>query len=178
MSQPAQLVEWLAQVANGDNASLRALYDATSAKLFGVCLRVCQDRPGAEEALQEAYLRVWRSASCFDVGKGSAIAWLCMIARNCAIDWRRANPVPLRDDSADEIADEPFADFSSDSDRNQDLMRCMETLADNQALAVRAAFYGGLSYSEVSQQLGVPLGTLKSWIRRAMLSLRECIDHD
>jgi RNA polymerase sigma-70 factor (ECF subfamily) len=172
----ARLADLMDKVATGDQAALRQLYTLTSAKLFGVCLRVAQDRSGAEEALQDAYIKIWRKAGYFDTARASPIAWMCAIARNCAIDWRRAQahvPQPL-DDAAisDLVPREPLAD----SDQQHHLLDCVAGLKDAESRAVRFAFYEGLSHSELAARLALPLGTLKSLMRRAILALRKCVD--
>jgi RNA polymerase sigma factor (sigma-70 family) len=179
----ARLVALLAQAGAGRTDALEALYRLTSAKLFGVILRVTQgDRAAAEEILQDSFVKIWRKAALFDEAKASPITWLATIARNTAIDWRRANaqaPVPLsEDDAASELAlliVDGEAELAARSTRHH-ILDCIARLEPQQASAVRTAFYDGLSHSELAAHLAVPLGTLKSWIRRAMIALRECID--
>jgi RNA polymerase sigma factor (sigma-70 family) len=179
----ARLIALLVRVSAGEQAALRSLYDLTSAKLFGVILRITAgDRAAAEEVLQDSYVKVWRKASLFDPGKASAITWLCTIARNAAIDWRRSNallPQPLsQEDAASELADmsvDAQADMESRSMRHH-ILNCLGQLEPQQAQAVKTAFFDGLTHSELSAHMAVPLGTLKSWIRRAMSVLKDCID--
>lgn len=175
MSQ-AQLSNLLVAVAAGDSAALRQLYTLTSAKLFGVCLRVTQDRSGAEEALQDAYVKVWRKADYFDAARATPIAWMCAIARNAAIDWRRAQGrVP------DAVDDAALAELMPQiahegADQQHHLLDCVAQLKEAESRAVRFAFYEGLSHSELAVRLALPLGTLKSLMRRAILALRKCVD--
>ena len=171
----ARLVKLLAAVANGDEAALRQLYTLTSAKLFGICLRATQDRSGAEEALQDAYIKIWRKAAYFDATRASPIAWMCAIARNCAIDWRRAQaraPTPLDDAALNDLT----PDVAPDRGDGHHLLDCVGQLKDAESRAVRFAFYEGLSHSELAVRLALPLGTLKSLMRRAILALRKCVD--
>ncbi len=171
-----RLAELLTQVAAGDQPALRALYTLTSAKLFGVCLRITQDRMGAEEALQDAYVKIWRKAAYFDSGKASPIAWMCAIARNCAIDWRRTQgraPVPVEDAALHDLMPEQGDEDGTDG---HNLLDCVAQLQEREARAVRFAFYEGLSHSELAVRLAIPLGTLKSLMRRAILTLRKCVD--
>jgi RNA polymerase sigma factor (sigma-70 family) len=101
-----RLVLALAQVADGDQLALREVYDSTCAKLFGVCLRICQDREAAEDVLQNVYIEIWHRAGRFDGTRASPVTWLCAIARNAAIDWRRANgTVHLPESAAAAVAD-------------------------------------------------------------------------
>lgn len=172
----ARLAELLTEVARGDGAALRQLYLLTSAKLFGVCLRVAQDRSGAEEALQDAYVKIWRKAGYFDAARASPIAWMCAIARNAAIDWRRAQghvPQPADDAALDDLMPATTGDGA---DQRHDLLDCVAQLKDAESRAVRFAFYEGLSHSELAARLALPLGTLKSLMRRAILALRKCVD--
>lgn len=171
----ARLTALLTSVAGGDHAALRQLYDLTSAKLFGVCLLAAQDRMGAEEAMQDAYVKIWRKAGYFDAMRASPIAWMCAIARNCAIDWRRAQarvPAPLEDAALDALMPEQAADH----DGTHHLLDCVAQLKEAESRAVRFAFYEGLSHSELAARLALPLGTLKSLMRRAILALRKCVD--
>lgn len=174
-----RLTTALAQVADGDRAALRTVYDMTSAKLFGVCLRICQDREVAEDILQDVYIKVWTRAGRFDASRASPITWLCTIARNAAIDWRRATggPVLLPEDAAADVADASLsAPEVIDADRERArIFTCLDTLDDKQRGAIRSAFYDGLSYPQLADRMSVPLGTMKSWIRRGLLQLKACL---
>jgi RNA polymerase sigma factor (sigma-70 family) len=172
----ARLAEYLRAVSTGDHKALRQLYALTSAKLFGVCLRAAQDRSGAEEALQDAYVKIWRKAGYFDSAQASPIAWMCAIARNCAIDWRRAQgrlPSPASDE---ELAGLLPEQAEQDAGLGHHLLDCVAQLKEAESRAVRFAFYEGLSHSELAVRLALPLGTLKSLMRRAILRLKECVD--
>ncbi len=179
----ARLSALLAQAGTGRTDALEAAYRLTSAKLFGIILRVTQgDRAAAEEILQDSFVKIWRKAALFDETKASPITWMATIARNTAIDWRRANtgvPAPLsQDDAASELAAlvvDGEAELVARSTRHH-ILDCIARLDPQHARAVRTAFYDGLSHSELAVHMAVPLGTLKSWIRRAMVALRECID--
>ncbi len=174
MSQAA-LAALLRAVAGGDQAALRELYDRTSAKLFGVCLLAAGDRAAAEEALQDAYLKIWRKAGYFDPARASPIAWMCAIARNAAIDARRARgtlPEPV-DDAA--LAQNNAAAAAHAADQHH-LLDCVDGLPPAEARAVRLGFFEGLTHRELALRLAMPLGTLKSLMRRAILALRNCID--
>ncbi|GFE76915.1 sigma-70 family RNA polymerase sigma factor [Novosphingobium sp. TCA1] len=165
--------------ATGDPVGLRRVYDMTCAKLFGICLRICGDREAAEDVLQDVYVKVWRRAGAFDPNRASPITWLATIARNAAIDWRRADH---RFDFAPEgvaltIADEsPLADAVVEGeDQSRRLRLCLEGLQPQQSLAIRRAFLDGLTYQELAECAGIPLGTVKSWIRRGMQKLKDCL---
>lgn len=177
-----RLVEALVATGSEDRAAFRTLYDLTSAKLFGVCLRICGDRQAAEDVLSDVYMTVWRRAGAFEPGRASPISWLATIARNRAIDWRRS---ATRQPSApiDEIAD--IADDAPSSvdrllldEREARLFTCLEELEDRQRDAIRTAFFDGLTYAEIAAQRAVPLGTMKSWVRRGLLRLKDCLGVD
>ena len=177
----SQLVAALARVAGGDRAALQIVYRDTSAKLFGVCLRILNDRSEAEDVLQEVYLTVWRKAASFDPARASPITWLVAIARNRSIDrlragagGRRMEPI----DAAEEVRDPAPAalELVEASQQASRLGMCLEQLEPRQAVAIRAAFMDGNTYDELAERMSVPLGTMKSWIRRGLLKLRDCLE--
>ena len=170
----------LAQVAGGSQAAFAELYERTSAKLFGICLRILKDRNEAEDILQDVYVNVWRRADRFDPERASPITWLAVLARNCAIDRLRAQG-PRQIETIDAALD--IADDSEDAptglERQQDAARlthCLGELEDKQRAVIRSAFFDGFTYSELAARLDVPLGTMKSWIRRGLMRLRECLE--
>jgi RNA polymerase sigma-70 factor (ECF subfamily) len=176
-----RLVSALARVADGDQDALREVYDSTSAKLFGVCLRICQDREAAEDVLQQVYIKIWHRAGRFDGHRASPITWLCAIARNAAIDWRRANAtVHLPESAAAAVADtSPLApELIEGAQQRARIFDCLEMLEDRPRSAIRAAFFDGLTYSQLAEAMAVPLGTLKSWVRRGLIQLRGCVGDD
>lgn len=180
--QRTELQSALMRVAEQDRDALRTVYAMTSAKLYGVCLRICIDRGAAEDVLQNVYLKVWQRAGSFDPARASAIAWLCAIARNAAIDWRRSQryedplPADLADTLVDQSAD-PSAELAQSSERAQ-IFACLDELEPVRAAAIRAGFYQGLSYPEIAQAMDRPVGTVKSWIRRGLMQLKECLSRE
>jgi RNA polymerase sigma factor (sigma-70 family) len=177
----SQLVAALARVAGGDRAALKLVYQDTSAKLFGVCLRILNDKSEAEDVLQEVYLTVWRKAASFDPARASPITWLVAIARNRSIDrlravagGRRMEPI----EAAGEVRDPAPAavDVVAAAQQSSRLGSCLEQLESRQALAIRSAFLDGNTYEELAERMRVPLGTMKSWIRRGLLKLRDCLE--
>jgi RNA polymerase sigma-70 factor (ECF subfamily) len=158
---------------------MRAVYERTSAKLYGICLRVLGSEAEAEEALQETYVTVWRKAAVFDASRASPITWLAVLARNKAIDRLRARRAPAEHiDAALDIADEaPLAPELIDRARDRSrLAHCLDELEAKAAAAIRAAFLDGLSYPELAEREGVPLPTMKSWIRRGLIRLKGCLE--
>jgi RNA polymerase sigma-70 factor (ECF subfamily) len=173
------LVRALARVADGSEAGLRDVYARTSAKLFGICLRILSDRQEAEDALQDIYVTVWKRAGTFDADRASPVTWLATIARNRSIDRLRARGVrPFTTlDAAAEVADtrpDAVAGIEAAQERNR-LMLCLDTLEARQAGVIRAAFFGGSTYSELADASAVPLGTMKSWVRRGLIRLKACL---
>jgi RNA polymerase sigma factor (sigma-70 family) len=177
----SQLAAALARVAGGDRAALQIVYQDTSAKLFGVCLRILNDRGEAEDVLQEVYLTVWRKAASFDPARASPITWLVAIARNRSIDrlraaagGRRMDPI----DAAHEVRDPAPAavELVEAAQQSSRLRLCLEQLESRQSTAIRSAFLDGNTYDELAERMKVPLGTMKSWIRRGLLRLRDCLE--
>ena len=176
----AALSEALRRVASGEKNALETVYSATSAKLFGICLRILNDRQEAEDVLQEIYLGVWRRADSFDSSRASPITWLATLARNRAIDRlrslrRTAGADPVED--ALDIADAAPGALAVMESREEAmrLAGCLCELEERTAGVIRAAFFGGLTYSEMAERSNVPSGTMKSWIRRGMMKLKECL---
>ncbi|KXU86489.1 RNA polymerase subunit sigma-24 [Paraburkholderia monticola] len=169
----------LLDVGAGDRAAFATLYRRTSAKLLGVCLKMLRDRGEAEEVLQDVYVTVWRRAVTFDPTLASAITWLAAIARNRAIDrLRTRREEPLDETIGEEIVDDSpspaaIAEYSEERRR---LERCLEGLPAQHGSVVREAFFTGATYAELAERLSVPLGTLKSWIRRSLLQLKACLE--
>ena len=165
-----------------DRAAFRTLYRLTSAKLFGICLRICRDRGAAEDVLSEVYLLIWRRAGAYEPGRASPITWLATLARNRAIDWRRAvasRPRSALEDAADVADDRPLAvDTLLRSEEDRRLHLCLDQLDERQRTAIRTAFFEGLTYAEIADRSSVPLGTMKSWVRRGLHRLKDCLDDE
>jgi RNA polymerase sigma-70 factor, ECF subfamily len=177
----SQLAAALVRAAGGDRAALRQIYQDTSAKLFGVCLRILNDRSEAEDVLQEVYVTVWRKAATFDPGRASPITWMVAIARNRSIDRLRATSMSRRTDpieAADAVSDPAPAAVErlELAQQHQRLAGCLEELEARHSAAIRAAFLDGATYEELAARMSVPLGTMKSWIRRGLLKLRACLE--
>lgn len=175
---PEDINELIARTALRDRAAFDELYRLTSGKLFGVCLRILKDRAEAEEALQEVFVKIWTKADRFVATDLSPISWLAAIARHHAIDRLRARKPAAALDAALEIADPaPGPEASAIAgDRRQRLERCLDELETARAAAVRGAYLNGDSYAVLAERHGVPLNTMRTWLRRSLLKLRECLE--
>jgi RNA polymerase sigma-70 factor (ECF subfamily) len=168
------------RIAAGDRAALRQLYEATSAKLFGVCLRILSDREECEDVLQEVYVTVWRRADGYDAARAGVVTWLSTIARNRAIDRRRARgPLAYAEPVDDlQLVDQALgadALLEATDDRRR-LQGCLDELDERTRGVIRTAFFEGVTYEALAERLDAPLGTVKSWIRRGLAHLKGCLE--
>lgn len=189
-SRSLELSRLLAQAGLGDKSAFAGLYKLTSAHLFGVILRITRDRAQAEEVLQDVFVSVWQTAGGFDAQLSQPMTWLTSVARNRAIDGlRRQAREPAGDtrstdrekeqDVIDDLADGapgPLERLAQTADTRL-LANCIGLLAPQHRQCLALAFYNGLSHAEVSKSMGEPLGTVKSWLRRSLNALKQCIEH-
>jgi len=169
----------IGRIALQDRRAFATLYTKTHAKLFGTCLRILGNRADAEEALQDVYVKVWQRADRFAESEGAAMAWLTAIARYQAIDViRTRKPVADEIDAAHDVADlEPDPERRAEiKGEGRRIDSCMEELEADRAEAVRRAYVDGLSYQELADRYAVPLNTMRTWLRRSLIRLRECMD--
>jgi RNA polymerase sigma-70 factor, ECF subfamily len=173
------IADLIAGVANADRECFRQLYSQAGAKLFGVALRILNDRTEAEDAVQEVFTRVWINARRYDAAKARGMTWLIAVTRNHSIDRLRARPAPSEGEEA----------MLSVRDRNpgaeaqvvakgeaRRIADCFATLEPARAEAIRGAYLNGLSYEALSARHDVPLNTMRSWLRRGLMKLKECLD--
>jgi len=168
-------------VAAGDKEALGQLYARHSAVLFALALKVLSDRAEAEDVLQEAFVQVWKTAGSFDEGRGKPIGWLIMLTRSRAIDRLRSRKTRAR--VAESMARDVVqaaearspADEASASEAQQAIRAGLKSLPPEQRAAIELAYFGGLTQFEIAQQLGQPLGTVKTRIRNGMMRLRELL---
>jgi RNA polymerase sigma-70 factor (ECF subfamily) len=174
-----ELAQLLRRVADKDSSALKTLYERTSSKLYGICLRLLGDEAEAQDMLQEVYVIVWRKAALFDPAKAGVITWTATLARNKAIDRLRRRRGPDEElDAASEISDDSPSSLevleqAQDASR---LQNCLEELDERARTLIRSAFFDGASYPELAAREAVPLPTMKSWIRRGLLRLRGCLE--
>ena len=171
----------LGRIPDGDRAALQTVYRLTSAKLFGVCLRILGEHGEAEDVLQEVYVTVWRKAADFDARRASPMTWLIAIARNRAIDRLRASRRSRNMEAIDAATD--VADSAAGADTALETLQehvklhgCLDGLASHERAALRGAFFDGSTYEDLATRMKVPLGTMKSWIHRAMVKLKACLE--
>ncbi|HEV2558280.1 MAG TPA: sigma-70 family RNA polymerase sigma factor [Microvirga sp.] len=181
LTSPAatDLNDALRRVAQGDRAALRAVYDAEASRMLGVAARLLRRRALAEEAVHDTFVQVWQKAAGFDPARGGARAWLYAILRNRALNILRGeNRTDLVEDFEPMGLEAPEEDPEAAVLRLSDtgaLKRCLERLEPVRRKAVLLAYVEGLSHGELAGRLGVPLGTMKSWIRRSLIALKECM---
>ena len=164
-------------IAQGDRAAFARFYERTSAKLFGVVLRILPERSVAEDAMQDAYAKIWRNAAGYDARRGSPITWAATIARNVAIDLRRKEHPGgrHRDEDFDfDAMSDPAAGASAEE--MAALRACLERLDPEQRTLILSAYLNGESREELAERLGHPTGTIKSWLHRGLARLRGCLD--
>ncbi len=165
----------LLRVAKGDRAAFRDLYAATSSRLFAICLALLRDRGRAEEALQEAYTRIWERATRYDADKGAALAWMTVVTRRIAL-----NELRRRDNAHDSLDDEAAPEIAADLPETDPmakgrLMDCLERLGEERRQWVLLAYIHGYSHEELARRFERPLGTMKSALFRGLADLRKCI---
>lgn len=172
-----QLADWLSATGRGDEKAFAKLYQNSSSKLFGVCLRMLHQRSQAEETLQDAFVTIWNRASRFDPGRASAMTWMITVTRNKAIDSlrkrRETTPIEYMDLESDDPSPSNEAEHSQQRRR---IEQCMDQLQNKHKSAVREAFFSGVTYKQLADRCQVPLGTMKSWIRRSLIQLRDCLE--
>ena len=182
-----ELAVLMGLAADGCMGSFETLYRLTNTRLLGIILRINRDRGESEEVLQETYVKAWRQIRQFDSSRGRAVSWLIGIARNGAIDSLRAKQSRPQSNMAFNNQDgNPYEDFASSEpgplenlaiQRQEAFVRsCLTRLPPEQRESLILAFYNGLSHQEIAQLLGKPLGTVKSWIRRSLVSLKALLD--
>ena len=181
-SDPAQLRAWLHGAARRDRMAFRALYDASSPRLYGLALRILGRRELAEEVLQESFVAIWHHAVDYESALSAPMTWMTAIVRNRAFDLLRRSRSEGEDEALDSVALASLADLAATpaerlqmSSEAQALADCMAALEARHREVVGMAFFHDLSYSDVATKLTLPLGTVKTWIRRSLLRLHACL---
>ena len=180
MSTQAELIWLLAAVARGDEDAFRSLYDATRAKLYGVLLRILRRPELAEEVMQETYLKVWTSAGKFDPTLASPITWMVAMARNRAIDiMRKKAEVSIEEEGREAMgvpaeSSAPLARREMTEELKR-LLSCLGKLDPEKQRVVLLAYYSGWSREQLAQKLDIPVNTIKTWLRRSLIEVRDCM---
>lgn len=184
-ADPAHLVSLLTAVSRGDQRAFAELYTATSSHLFGLLLRMLRRRDWAEEALQDSFLKVWQKAETYAPEKGAPLTWLMTVARYRALDLLRMKRPEVEMPEEGDAPPMLLADLAeSPEDRAVEregigrLSECMRGLQDEQKRCVLLAYYEGYTHQELAQSMQAPLGTVKSWVRRGLARLRDCLENE
>ncbi|GJL62784.1 MAG: DNA-directed RNA polymerase sigma-70 factor [Nitrospirales bacterium] len=179
--QDQQLVDLIANVAQGNEQALGRLYDQTSFHVYGLAFRILNDPMLAEEVTMDVYMQVWRQACEFDQKRGKPIVWLTVLVRSRAIDRLRSNQKERTSrQSLDTIEDAPATkanpeESSASSEQRRVLQQALASLTSDQRKAIEMAYFGGLTHREIAAQIGEPLGTVKTRVRLGMVKLRNIL---
>lgn len=181
MDEQRELTLMLLQTAQGDARAFHRLYERVSTRLFSSALKILRDRALAEEALQEGFIAIWRHAARFDPLVGVPMAWMTTIVRRHALDLirRRADRADVSTDDVDEAAlgtSPSTEELLAGLEVSATVQRCLSQLEAKQRQALVLAYSQGLTHVELAAQLAQPLGTVKSWVRRGLASLKRCVD--
>ena len=175
-------------VASGDRTAFRQLHEAAAPKLAGILARILRNPAELDDAVQDVFIRIWNRAAQFDAGRGNGLGWMVAIARNHALDRLRARP-----EARGRYKAEPEADGTDPLDRLADpapgaearlvaqgelarMQDCFAELEPDRAQMVQGAYLQGLSYQELAERHAAPLNTIRTWLRRSLIRLRECLD--
>ena len=179
---PEQLSDLLARCALRDQRAFATLYEFSSAKLFAVAVRITRRRDWAEEVLQEAFVNIWNHAAGYNPAKSAPMTWMTAIVRNRALDWlRRPREVEIAGEHEELMGSIPDESPGPEELLRRtleagDLAECMKALTEQQQRSITLAFFYGLSHGELAEQMRKPLGTVKTWIRRGLDRLKDCLD--
>ena len=176
-----ELFHLISLSGQGDREAFHDLYDETSAKLFGLCFRILNRRDLAEEALQEAFVNIWHHAQNYRPEKAAVMTWMTTIVRNKCFDLLRAIPNEsplLNEETYDDWASDDLGPLEKLTERSETkaLLNCMHNLAPLHRQAIALSYFHSLSHEQLSLQLVQPLGTVKTWIRRGLQSLKACLE--
>jgi RNA polymerase sigma-70 factor (ECF subfamily) len=171
----------MSRIRQGDVAALEALYDRYAARMLGLALRILQQRELAEDAVQEAFFRVWKRADSFDPGRGDIFGWLAAIVRNVCLDhWRRqGTQPPLVDVAGDLDLPDPEADVAetaAEREERRQVRRALAALPAEQRQVLELSFFGGLTRRDIASRLNIPVGTIHTRARLGLQKLRDLLE--
>jgi RNA polymerase sigma-70 factor, ECF subfamily len=173
------LADALKRVAQGDEAAFELVYAATSVKLYGIIVRILGRRELADEVLQEVYIRVWQRASQFDPASGSPITWLASIARNRALDETKRKTMRSLEElpGLQEVAswNDAVQNHRVNTERMR-LLACLDCLDPHKKQVILLAYHYGMTREEIARHVGRPVATVKTWLRRGLAQLKDCLD--
>lgn len=187
MSLPESCFDYeacLAACARGEQQALRDLYEQESARLLGVAKRIARDNALAEDIVHDVFIKIWTRAASFDPNRGSARGWIFIVTRHLALNFMRDNAREVQVSEHREMALQDLASMETSSGnvdtfdyraRSGRIYLCLEQLEPARRNCILHAYVDGYSHSEISQKLGTPLGTVKAWIKRSLVVLRECM---
>ena len=180
MDQIEALKQLLAQSGRGDERAFARLYELTSARLHATALRMLRRADWAEEVLQESYVSIWNHAANYQPALSAPLTWMISILRNRCLDWLRRPKAEVSDEDEELMlsvaSDDPGPlEHLEASTEARALAECMKRLENKQRDVIMLAFFEGLSHSELAERLSLPLGTVKSWVRRGMERLKTCL---
>lgn len=180
MKTSEELFRLIALSGQGDRVAFQALYDATSAKLFGLSLRILHRRDLAEEALQDAFINIWHHAQNYRPEKAAVMTWMTTIVRNKCFDLLRAMPRESQlqeDESLDDWSSDDLGPLEKATEQSETkaLLNCMGNLAPLQRQAIALSYFHGMPHEQLAEHLVQPLGTVKTWIRRGLQALKSCL---
>lgn len=177
---PDPLQTLLLSTAGRNQRDFKMLFEAAGPKIYGILVMMLRDRDEARDALQVTFARIWMRAGSYDPGRGTAGAWMAQIARNYAIDLLRKRQRRAEDQP------EPYSEVADTAlgpegrlivrDDVRKLMECLGKLEPKKAEAVRLSYLHGLSYAELAERMGTPLNTIRTWLRRGLAALKDCVD--
>jgi len=174
----SELAERIEACARGDRAALRRIMEAEGSRLLGIAIRMLRRRDLAEDAVQECFVAVWRKAHQFDTKTGAARGWITTILRNQCLTMLRKESWEIAEDAEvlerrrdEDVVMEAYGRL----DMNSDLRRCLDRLEPRKRVAILQAYVLGYTHGEISGRIQAPLGSVKAWVRRGLVALRECL---
>lgn len=180
MLEETTLVTLLGRVACGDQVAFRQLYDAMSPRIYGLCLKLLQRRDLAEDVLQDAFVRIWHHAGEYHAERGTPAGWMLTVARYRALDVlrRRRFEVSMDHDSLQSLVEQQPSSMDNSNDETTflALQGCLDEISPQQRQSILQAYYHGLSHEQLASSMQAPLGTVKSWVRRGLTSLKRCLE--
>jgi RNA polymerase sigma-70 factor (ECF subfamily) len=185
MTTDAQLIAWIEGVALQDKHAMHSLYDASANRLMAVAIRVVGSRDQAEDVLQDSFLTIWRNASTYRASLSPPMAWMGMIVRSRGLDHlrRRASEASVDGQPIDDVFEQSLAsddalpiDLVQASEQATALHQCLRQMPTAQRALLTMAYFRDLSQSELAQRFALPLGTVKTWMRRGLEQLRICMN--